>query len=158
MPEENELDFAQNEDTEASDVKKKKNKNERPGEITRERKRWGFLGIPWTFTKYILTNKKLIIETGLFNSTENEILLYRITDMTLKRSFGQKLFGLGTLIVYAHDKTNPTLEIKNIKHSREFKETLSSAVERDRLRMKMRQSEIVDNFHDIHDDLDDGDF
>ena len=54
MPEENELDFAQNEDTEASDVKKKKNKNERPGEITRERKRWGFLGIPWTFTKYIL--------------------------------------------------------------------------------------------------------
>ena len=92
-------------------------------ELMRERKRWLFFGIPWTFTKYILTKKKLIIEMGLFNSTENEILLYRITDMTLKRSFWQKIFGLGTLIVYAHDKTTPTLEIKNIKHIREFKET-----------------------------------
>ena len=102
------------------------------GEIMRERKRWGFFGIPWTFT-------------------ENEILLYRVTDITLKRTFWQKIFGLGTLIVYAHDKTNPTLEIKNIKHIREYKDALSEAVEKDRIRMKMRQSEIVDGAYDFHD-------
>ena len=137
--------------------KKKQPKNRRKEEITREKKRWLFFGIPWTFTKYILTKKKIIIEMGLFNSTENEILMYRVTDMTLTRSFWQKVFGLGTLIVYAHDKTTPTLEIKNIKHVREFKETLSEAVEKDRLRMKMRQSEIVDDMHGIHDDFDDFD-
>ncbi len=31
-------------------------------ELMRERKRWGFFGIPWTFTKYILTEKKIIID------------------------------------------------------------------------------------------------
>ena len=29
--------------------------------IAEERKRWGFFGIPWTFTKYRLTKKKLLI-------------------------------------------------------------------------------------------------
>lgn len=122
-------------------------------ELMRERKRWAFFGIPWTFTKYILTEKKIIIEKGLFNSMENEILMYRVTDLSMSRKFFQKLFGLGTITVYAHDKTNPTLEIKNIKHPKLFKETLSSAVEKDRIRMKMRQNEIID---DMHGDFDGG--
>ncbi len=120
-------------------------------ELMRERKRWGFFGIPWTFTKYILTEKKIIIQKGLLRSTENEILMYRVTDMELSRTLFQKMFGIGTLTVYSHDKTNPTLEIKNIKHVREFKDTLSDAVEKDRIRMKMRQSEIVDGAYDFND-------
>ena len=59
-------------------------------ELMRERKRWLFFGIPWTFTKYILTEKKIIIESGLLNSSENEILMYRVTDMTLTRSLSRK--------------------------------------------------------------------
>ena len=91
------------------------------------------------------------IERGLLRSTENEILMYRVTDIEMIRTLFQKIFGLGTLVVYSHDKTNPTLEIKNIKHVREFKDTLSDAVEKDRIRMKMRQSEIVDGAYDFHD-------
>ncbi len=122
------------------------NKNEQPTSevIIKERKRWKFLGIPWTFTKYTLKQKKLIIEQGFFKSIENEILLYRVVDVSYTRTFMQKLFGLGTIIVYSHDKSSPTLEIKNIKHSRDFREKLSDAVEKDRLRMKMRQSELID--------------
>lgn len=123
-------------------------------ELMRERKRWGFFGIPWTFTKYILTEKKIIIQSGLLKSVENEILMYRVTDMTMSRTIWQKMFGLGTLVIYAHDKTNPTLEVKNIRHIREFKNTLSDAVENDRIRMKMRQSEIIDDRHDFYDDDD----
>ena len=127
-------------------------------ELMWERKRWLFFGIPWTFTKYILTEKKIIIESGLFNSSENEILMYRVTDMTLTRNLFQKIFKLGTLTVYAHDKPNPTLAVKNIKNPKLFKETLSEAVEKARLRMKMRQSEIVDDMHGFHEDLDDPNF
>ncbi|MBQ9462006.1 MAG: PH domain-containing protein [Clostridia bacterium] len=112
--------------------------------IMRERKRWGFFGIPWTFTKYSLKKKKLVIETGLFRSVEDEILLYRIVDITYSRALFQKLFKLGTIVIHARDKTNPVLVIKNIKHSREFKDKLSEMVEQDRIRMKMRQSEFVD--------------
>ncbi len=112
--------------------------------IMRERKRWGFLGIPWTFTKYSLYMKKLVIEQGLLRSTENEVLLYRVVDITYSRGLFQKMFGLGTITVHAHDKTNPVIVIKNIKHSRDFKEAISEWVEKDRIRMKMRQSEFVD--------------
>ena len=120
--------------------------------IMKERKRWGFFGIPWTFTKYTLMTKKLVVAQGLFNSVENEILLYRVTDLTYSRTLFQKLFKMGTITVHAHDKTTPVLTLKNIKHSREFKDALSDAVEKDRLRMKMRQSELVDAGHfDPHD-------
>ena len=60
--------------------------------IWKDRKRT-FLGLPLSFTKYRMDADKLYIETGFFNSTEDEVRLYRITDVTLKRSFGQKLFG-----------------------------------------------------------------
>ena len=112
--------------------------------IMRERKRWGFLGIPWTFTVYTLKEKKLVIDRGLFTSIREEILLYRIVDMSYSRTLGQKIFGLGTVKVYSKDKTNPNLEIKNIRHSNDFYESLSEAVENDRIRMKMRQSELID--------------
>lgn len=112
--------------------------------IMKERKRWGFLGLPWTFTKYTLMTKKVLISQGCFKSVENEILLYRIIDMTYSRTLSQKMFGLGTIMVYAKDKTTPVLEIKNIRHSREFREKLADAVEKDRLRMRMRQSELID--------------
>ncbi len=112
--------------------------------IMRERKRWGFFGIPWTFTKYNLFKKKMVIQTGLFKTVENEILLYRIVDVTYSRALFQKLFKLGTIVVHARDKTTPVLVIKNIKHSRDFKDKLSEMVEQDRIRMKMRQSEFVD--------------
>lgn len=125
--------------------------------ILKERKRWLFFGIPWTFTKYSIWTKKLVIEQGLFKSVESEILLYRIVDMTYSRTLFQKIFKLGTIVVYAHDKTTPVVTIKNIKHSRQYKEKLSEMVEKDRLRMKMRQSEFVDaGMPDFNDHDDDG--
>ena len=79
-------------------------------ELMKERKRLGFLGLPFTFTKYIITDKKLLIESGLFTSNENEILLYKVVDMTYSRSFLQKLFGLGTIRLFSQDVTNAELE------------------------------------------------
>ena len=110
-----------------------------------ERKRWLILGLPFTFTVYTLENRKLILKEGFFNTKENEILLYRIVDMTLNRSLMQKIFGLGSLTIEAQDKTHPTLIIKNIKHVRNFKELLSNAVEEDKLRLRMRQGELIDS-------------
>ena len=67
--------------------------------IQQERKRWLFFGLPFTFTKYTLTNRKLLINEGLLTSKENEILLYRVLDITLQRTLLQKMFGLGTAVV-----------------------------------------------------------
>ena len=63
----------------------------------RERKRWLFFGLPFTFTTYRLTNKKLTMVSGLLTTVEEDILLYRIMDTSLRRSLFQKLFGLGCI-------------------------------------------------------------
>ncbi|MGN0550747.1 MAG: PH domain-containing protein [Acutalibacteraceae bacterium] len=119
-----------------------------------ERKRWLFFALPLTFTKYTLTNRKLILNQGLLTSTEDEILLYRILDLTLSRNLIQKIFGLGTIIVEAQDKTDSILVIKNIKNSRQFKENLSRLVEQEKLRLRMRRGEIINDYDDdcsLHD-------
>jgi len=117
---------------------------ERNNEFTiKERKRWLFFGLPFTFTTYQLTNKKLNYNRGLFTSLQDEILLYRITDISLTRTLFQKMFGLGSLKVTSTDKSHSELILKNIKNSAKFREILSDAIEKDRLRMKYRTGEFI---------------
>ena len=68
----------------------------------KDRKRIIF-GLPWSFTRYRLTDDKLIVSTGLFSINEEEIRLYRIMDVTLKRSLGERLWGLGTIHICSSD-------------------------------------------------------
>lgn len=62
--------------------------------VQQERKRWLLFGLPFTFTKYTLTNRKILINSGFFTSREDEILLYRVLDMTLSRTLIQSCSGL----------------------------------------------------------------
>lgn len=122
--------------------------------VWKDRKRT-FLGLPWSFTRYGLNNEKLLIDTGFFSRKEEEIRLYRITDMTLKRTLGQRIFGLGTIHCCSGDKTSPEFEIKRIKNSKKVKEMLSDMVEKERLRRRVSVREnFIDSEHD--DDYDDG--
>ncbi len=97
----------------------------------RDRKRIIF-GLPWTFTVYSLTPEKLLIETGLFNKKQEEIRLYRVMDLTLRRRLGERIFGLGSIHCCSADKSTPEFIIKRIKKSPEVKELLSNMVEKER--------------------------
>ena len=99
--------------------------------LWRERKRvW--CGLPWTFTKYQFTKDKFTIESGLFTKIEDEVRLYRITDITLRQTLMQRVFGIGSIICSSSDRTSGNFIIENIKNSREVKETLSDLIERAR--------------------------
>ena len=74
--------------------------------VWKDRKRTLF-GLPWSFTRYYLTEDKLIIETGFLSRREEEIRLYRILDITLQRPFAQRLFGLGTVHLCTADHSTP---------------------------------------------------
>ncbi len=120
-------------------------------EIARERRRWLLFALPFTFTKYIIYDKKLVIQTGLLVTKESEILHYRILDMNYSRSIIQKMFGLGTIQLFSQDITTPELIIKNIKHSRDFKDTLSELTEREKRRLSVRHGEVVGGMqHPMH--------
>ena len=87
-----------------------------------DRKR--FLGMPLTFTRYALSEDRLFVSQGFLNLTDEEVLLYRVRDVTTSRSLMQRLLGVGTVTVLSSDKTQPTLVLKNVKDPIAFKELL----------------------------------
>jgi uncharacterized membrane protein YdbT with pleckstrin-like domain len=123
--------------------------------LWRDRKRL-WCGLPWTFTIYSLDDERLYVETGILSKREDECRLYRVLDISLSRSFGQRLFGLGTIEVHSSDRTLKDFQIKNIKHSHDVKELISRQVEvmRDKKRVSSREF-IGDGEHDGYDDDDD---
>ena len=122
----------------------------------KDRKRLIF-GLPWSFTRYRLTDDKLIVSTGLLSINEEEIRLYRIMDVTLKRSLGERLWGLGTIHICSSDKTTPELDIKRVRQSADVKEMLSDMVEAARKKNRVSAREFMSG-DDIDEDMDDGDF
>lgn len=120
--------------------------------VWKDRKRiW--CGLPWTFTKYELSREKMIIKTGLLTQNQDEVRLYRILDLSLKRSLGQRIFGLGTIYCHSVDKTLKNFEIKNIKNSECVKNQLSDLVEEARRANRVSSREFMTE----QDDEDDAD-
>lgn len=111
--------------------------------IWKDRKR--ILGMPITFTKYSMSKDRLFLETGLLNMNQEEILLYRVRDISLHISLWQRLFGVGTIIVKSSDQTLPELRIENIKNPRMIKEQIHTHVEEMKIARQMRIGEIVDD-------------
>lgn len=124
--------------------------------IWKDRKRI-FFGLPWTFTKYSLSEDRLFISTGFFSVKVDEVRLYRIMDVSLERKLWQRMCGLGTIKCCSADKTMGDFEIKNIKKSREVKEMLSNMVEDERTKKKVSSREFMDHERDEFDDYDDHD-
>ena len=110
--------------------------------VWKDRKRIIF-GLPWTFTVYKLTEEKLFIETGFFSKKEEEVRLYRVMDLTLKRTFGQRIFGLGTIHCCTADKSTPEFDILKIKKSKEVKDMISDMVEKQREEKRISAREFM---------------
>lgn len=120
----------------------------------KDRKRT-FFGLPWSFTKYSLTKDRLFIEKGILNVREDEVRLYRITDLAVTRSFGQRIFGLGTISCCSADKTLGDFQIINIKDATRVKEIMSQLIESERMAKRVISKE--DFAHNDNDDIDDSD-
>ena len=80
-----------------------------------ERKRTKLLGLPMSFTKYIITGEKLTITTGFLSITEDDAYMYKIQDVRLTRSLCERLFKLGTITCYTGDTTHPELVLYHVK-------------------------------------------
>ena len=87
-------------------------------------------GLPISFTKYSLSDDRVFEERGLLFSKHNEILLYRIRDISVTISLWQRIFGVGTIRIYSADSSTPVLHMINIKNPLDVKELMHVVVER----------------------------
>ena len=126
--------------------------------LWKDRKR--FLGMPITFTKYSVSENRIFREKGLLNLKEKEVLLYRVRDLDLRRSLGQRIFGVGTVCIHSSDKTTPILQLENVKDLKAVKELIYRQVEAAKEKRRMRATELLgdeDMDHDGGGFLDDDD-
>lgn len=101
-----------------------------------ERKRCLFFGLPLSFTKYRIEEERITIQKGLFRVVEDDVLMYRVQDVTLVTGFLERIFGLGTVVCYSGDKTDPHLHLTHIRHAKEIKEFILVTAEAERRRVR----------------------
>ena len=116
----------------------KQDENEKEGtqKMYRERKCWVFFGLPFTFTKYTVTDEVITINEGFLSTKENDCYLYKVQDVELHTSLGERIFGLGTVACYTGDNTHPQLHLTHIHHAKEIKDYILKASEEARRRRR----------------------
>jgi|SRR5690606_20735904 len=88
---------------------------------------------------YRVTTRRVVIETGVLSKKLEQVDLYRITDYQVERPFGQRLFGTGNIVLITVDKTNPRVEVREIKTDvLQLYEAIRTATETDRARRGVR--------------------
>ena len=105
-------------------------------EVYNERKRLLFLGLPWTFTKYIIKPSMLTIQEGFLKTEENDCYMYKIQDVKLVTTLMERLFGLGTVVCYTGDVTNPEIQLVHIKNAKDVKNYILKASEEARIKRR----------------------
>jgi uncharacterized membrane protein YdbT with pleckstrin-like domain len=97
------------------------------------------LYLPWfivrivqnRYTRWVLTDRRVIAMSGVFNQTTSALGLERIQDVTYRRSFWDRLIGTGSLIVETAAEGQP-LEITFIRQDAEFRDALHRAIDESR--------------------------
>lgn len=101
-----------------------------------ERKRWLFLGLPFTFTKYTVREEMITVDAGLLKTVENDCYMYKVQDVQLTATLAEKLFRLGTVTCFTGDTTDPRLELVHIKNARAVKDFILEMSEKARIKRR----------------------
>ena len=101
-----------------------------------EKKRWLFLGLPFTFTKYVIKEDMITVDTGVFTKVENDCYMYKVQDVEHTASIWERMAGLGTIVCYTGDTTHPQLLIEHIRNSKAIKEFILKESEEARLKRR----------------------
>ncbi|MCR5755226.1 MAG: PH domain-containing protein [Acetatifactor sp.] len=118
-----------------------------------ERKRWLFLGLPFTFTKYTIREDMITVDSGLLKTIENDCYMYKVQDVEHTATLAEKLCGLGTITCYTGDTTHPKLILEHIKNSKAIKDFILKQSEE--ARMKRRTVNMLDIGSGDMNDIDD---
>lgn len=120
----------------------------------KEKKRSMFLGLPWTFTSYTITDEIITVDSGLLRKEENDCYLYKVIDVRLECTLMERIFGLGTVHCFTGDVTDPDLKLIHIKHAKEIKDYILRQSEQERLKRKTLNMQHLDGNPSLGDMVD----
>lgn len=105
-------------------------------DVFRERKRWVFLGLPWTFTVYHVREDMITIDKGFLNKQEDDCYMYKVTDVRLNTTLMERLFKLGTVTCYTGDVTDSNLVFKHIRNAKAIKDYILEKADSERIKRR----------------------
>lgn len=97
-----------------------------------EKKRTSIFALPVYFTTYTIGEDMINRRRGLLNITEDDMFLYKVQDVKMKRSLWERIFKLGTVICYTSDVTDGEFRFEHIRNSAEIKEYVMRQAEEER--------------------------
>ena len=101
---------------------------------------WMGLGLLVSLWKYLqiktwkikITNQRIIEEKGIFSKTINELELFRVKDIILKKSFWDRILGISQIYLRTSDKSNHHYILYGIIDGDQLRENLRNIVEKRR--------------------------
>ena len=115
----------------------------------KEKKRSMFLGLPWTFTTYTVTDEFISIDSGLLNKVENDCYMYKVIDVRLETTLMERILGIGTIHCFTGDVTDPDLKLQHIKNAKEIKDFILKQSEQERLKRKTLNMQHLDGHPEV---------
>lgn len=108
-----------------------------------------FLYAGWRFLvirchTFEVTTERLRISYGVINQHIDEVELYRVKDILVKRLWWMRLTGLGSIFLETSDRTMPKVTIPAIKDPIDVREALRRKVEAQRDRKRVREMDFDD--------------
>lgn len=94
-------------------------------------------------TRYVLTNERLRITTGLFSTRTEEMELRRIRDLAVSRPFWLRLLGLGNVELTSADLSTPQVVLRAVPRPDDLQTTIRSHVQEMVTRYGVREIDVI---------------
>lgn len=91
--------------------------------------------------RYLITNERLRLARGLLGKEREDIELILIQDVDQKQSLGERVLGVGDIVVHSHDRSHPEVVLNNVRDPETVHEILRKAVQEARGRHRLSYRE-----------------
>lgn len=79
--------------------------------------------LDWNYTRYVLTDHRIVIERGFIRKEKVSMPYGKIQDIELSQSFLERIISVGDIILYGANEVSETI-LDNIPHPREAEEII----------------------------------
>ncbi len=110
-----------------------------------EKKRTPLFAIPLYFTTYNISEDTINRKKGLLNLVDDDMFMYKVQDVRLKRGFIERLFKLGTVICFTGDVTDQELVLEQVRHAEERKDYIMAQAEEERRKKRTLHTMDIDS-------------